>query len=177
MPNTHTPGPWTVEPVPAKARTDPDMLIPEDDLFWIAEQGGRQEVLATVHVNARAEANAALLAQAPVLDDRLRLITRAALDRIDGDSPHDQILSEIVGIAEGDPHWLQHARANYDLKYARLVTLATKLVEHVVDEFTRHSLADTPRVAHELADIIEQEILPEMVLGENGRTINPYRSA
>lgn len=49
-----------------------------------------------------------------LLTERLRLITRAALEHIDGDrQPDDTNWSEIVGIAEGDPNWLQHARANY----------------------------------------------------------------
>lgn len=47
------------------------------------------------------------------LAERLALIVRVALDRIDGDSPQDTAWSEIIGIAQGDPHWLQHARTNH----------------------------------------------------------------
>ena len=54
------------------------------------------------------------VAERDQLRERLELITRAALERIDGDSqPNDTHWSEIIGIAEGDPYWLQHARANY----------------------------------------------------------------
>ena len=105
------------------------------------------------------------------LRERLRLITAAALNHVDGDSqPNDTHWSEIVGIAEGDPNWLQHAKANYEVKHAELVRFATTIVEHVINEFSQYSVADTPRVAAEVADRIEQELLPAMVLAEDGRT-------
>lgn len=107
-----------------------------------------------------------------VLEGRLRLITRAALERIDGDSqPHDTHLAEIIGIAEGDPHWLHHAKVNYEVDHLRLVSLATKLLHTCLietDEDLR-SPASLARVSAAMADQIEQEILPEMMLAEDGR--------
>jgi hypothetical protein len=54
------------------------------------------------------------LAEKDELRERLRLVIRAASEHIDGDSqPSDTHWSEIIGIAEGDPNWVQHAKANY----------------------------------------------------------------
>lgn len=107
------------------------------------------------------------------LRERLHLITRAALERIDGDSrPHDTHWSEIIGIAEGDPNWLHCAKVNYEINHLRLVSLATKLLHTCLietDEDLR-SPASLARVSAAMADQIEQEILPEMFLAEDGRT-------
>lgn len=102
------------------------------------------------------------------LAHRLHLIMRAALDRIDGDSPSDTQWSEIVGIADGDPNWLQHARINYAANHFKLVTLARSLFETFLES------EDSPKghelVVQQIADQIEQEVLPELMLGEDGRT-------
>lgn len=108
-----------------------------------------------------------------MLERRLHLITRAALERIDSDSqPNDTHWSEIIGIAEGDPNWLHHAKVNYEVDHLRLVSLATKLLHTCLietDEDLR-SPASLARVAGAMADQIEQEILPELMLAEDGRT-------
>lgn len=120
------------------------------------------------------------------LERRLHFITRAALNHIDGDSqPSDTHWSEIVGLAEGDPNWLRHAQANYDLQHARLVELSKRLietaVEHVEDEGLAPGFVRSPqamqRLAAVVADQIEQDLLPEMVLAENGRTFRELSDA
>lgn len=101
--------------------------------------------------------------------DRLRLITRAALDHTDGDSqPHDTHFAEIVGIAEGDPDWLRHARVNYETKHARLVELSKSLYLTALE--SEDSAKGATLAIEQIADQIEQELLPEMMLGEDGRT-------
>lgn len=176
----HIPGPWNAEPIPAEAHTDPDMMIPEGDLFWIVDTRPANEVIATVHMAARgeAEANAKLIARAPSMAERLHLITRAALDRIDGDSQSDTHWAEIVGIAEGDPNWLQHAKANYEKTHAEIVRFSMKLIEHVIEnldgeETMTVTLVPTARMQHiaeYMADLIEQDLLPVQFLAEDGRT-------
>jgi hypothetical protein len=106
------------------------------------------------------------------LRDRLHLIAMAALNRIDGDTHADTYWSEIVGIAKGDPNWLRHARINYEVKHARLVQLSARLLQTCLietDEDLR-SPDSIQRVAVAIADQIEQELLPEMQIGEDGRT-------
>lgn len=73
---THTPGPWKFEPVPASAHTDPDLRLPEECVFWIADDRIAGEVLATVEqtFHGRAEANARLLAAAPELLTALKAL-------------------------------------------------------------------------------------------------------
>lgn len=100
---------------------------------------------------------------------RLNLIIRAALNHIDGDSqPHDTHWSEIIGIAEADPNWLQHAKANYDVQHARLVELSKGLLNTIIDQLS--FTADEMVIARMMADQIEQALLPEMMLAEDGRT-------
>jgi hypothetical protein len=36
---THAPGPWQLALIPPDAHTDPDLLIDEDCVFWIADGG------------------------------------------------------------------------------------------------------------------------------------------
>lgn len=113
-----------------------------------------------------------LTARVQALEDRLRLITRAALERIDGDSSQDTHWSEIIGIANGDPRWLQHAKANYEVDHAQLVRHARRLVESLVDSLPDEGPIDDAWRQHEaacIADSLEQEILPEMFLAEDGR--------
>lgn len=106
-------------------------------------------------------------ARVKVLEERLRLIMRAALDRIDGDSqPNDTHWSEIVGIADGDPNWLQHARVNYALDHATLVTHCRRLFGYITDAV---ALNTPDQIAHMMADHLEEAVLPELVLGEDGR--------
>lgn len=115
------------------------------------------------------KANAKLIARAPSMAERLQLIEQAALNRIDGDSqPNDTQWGEIVGIACGDPNWLQHAKANYPAEHAKLVTICLSLLESITDQFERGDSDQS--IAACMADQIEQELLPAMVIGEDGRT-------
>lgn len=119
------------------------------------------------------KANAKLIARAPSMAERLRLIERAALDRIDGDSqPNDTHWGEIIGIACGDPNWLQHAKANYPVKHQQLVKLSAELIERILHELDGElaTPAQIVRTAEIVADLIEQDVLPEMFLAEDGRT-------
>lgn len=111
-----------------------------------------------------------------ILRERLNLITRAALNRIDGDSqPNDTHWSEIIGIAEGDPNWLRHAKINYDVDHADLVQRCRRLLGHIIDGVGVGSSED--QIAHFMADALEEELLPEMVLAENGRTFRRSQAA
>lgn len=105
------------------------------------------------------------------LRERLQLIIRAALNHLDGESqPHDTHLSEIIGIAKGDPNWLHHAKVNYDVKHQQLVDLCGRLLETSESYFDYEAGHFDPLGAqHAMADIIEQEIIPEMFLAEDGR--------
>lgn len=74
----HTHGPWTAEPIPTDAHTDPDIQLPQEFVFWIAESRIAGHVLAVVEQipqdPATAEANASLIAAAPEMYEALRWV-------------------------------------------------------------------------------------------------------
>lgn len=76
----HAPGPWVFESVPPEAHTDPDLELPEEYVFWIAEARIAGHVLAVVERTprdeAQAEANARLIAAAPDLLAALKVAER-----------------------------------------------------------------------------------------------------
>lgn len=72
----HTPGPFVFEATPADH--DPDLDLPDNCPFWIADEGGIGEVIALVLETHRgqAAANARLFAAAPDLLSALHAITQ-----------------------------------------------------------------------------------------------------
>lgn len=107
------------------------------------------------------------------LRERLRLIERIALNHIGGDSASDQALGEIVGVAEGDPNWLRHAKINYEMDRAKLVRAARTMVEDFIEHFPEEGIPEEAAkqyAAEALADQIEQELLPMLFMAEDGRT-------
>lgn len=69
---SHTPEPWTYEPVPNS--TDPELPRSDDERFWILDTVMVNEVLATVFVTSRGEeeANARVMTLAPEFLKALR---------------------------------------------------------------------------------------------------------
>lgn len=102
------------------------------------------------------------------LRERLDLIVKAELNHIDGDFQHDGHHAEIVGIAIANPDWLKHAKETYDMKHAELVQFGREMFERINDQIGFGSTAE--HIAHVIADVIEERILPAMVLAEDGRT-------
>lgn len=69
---SHTPEPWTYEPVPET--DDPELQPQEGEVFWIVDQRAAGEVLATVLETSRGEgeANARVMTLAPAFLKALR---------------------------------------------------------------------------------------------------------
>jgi hypothetical protein len=74
MSATHSPGPWTFEPLDEDTKRDPEAEIPDGCSFWITETRHAGEVVALMldTSNGTQEANARLIAAAPELLDALK---------------------------------------------------------------------------------------------------------